>query len=76
MTRKFNVYDRGYHKLGDASVAPVRESLPYIGIARRAIAGKSQIEIDKVIDAALQKHKQMLRDGYQPTLEGYIPRIK
>jgi hypothetical protein len=52
----------------------VRESLPYIGISRMVLDGKSKEEIDKIVDAAIEKHKIMIADGYKPTLTGYIKR--
>lgn len=50
----------------------VRESLPYMGIARRALEGQSREEISKVVDATMIEHRKKKAEGYISTLEGYI----
>jgi len=71
--RKFNVIDRGASQAQDSS--KIRESLPYIGFVMPSDSvtkeQAKQINSERYIQA-YETYDIMKKNGYSPTLEGYI----
>lgn len=81
--RRFNVIDRAVQKARQEietgnvtnSTSKVRESLPYIGFVYPSDSiteeNVKQINSERY-DQAYRTYEIMKKDGYSPTLEGYI----